>query len=191
MQRPQTPTPALVSQYVQKFDDDFGLADKALAELFSAFPDNIELEHVLLKVTAVNALYFTSIWNVFPVAKHICQLNIDTKLTQGVPDLVKEIADTPGKDGKIRCNYSFATKYCSWHEPEKYPIYDSFVDQLLWEYQKGDKFSDFKRGELWGNYLKYKSAIEEFRTHYKLRDYTLKDLDKFLWLYGKDLAKPI
>lgn len=186
MQRPQIPTTAFVAEYAERFKEYAGLADQTLTELFTAFPNNVQHEHVLLKVTALNTLYGTAIWNVFPVAEHIWKQNIDTKLRQGLPELVDEITRIEVKAGTFRNNYSFATKYCSWHVSNAYPIYDSIVERLLWKYQKEDSFSDFKRGDTWSNYHKYKGIIEDFQRHYGLIGCSFKELDKFLWQYGKD-----
>ena len=57
MQRPQIPTPALVSHYVQEFDES-GTIDKDLTELFKRFPENVQLDHVLIKVSGNS-----SAWN--------------------------------------------------------------------------------------------------------------------------------
>jgi len=88
--------------------------------------------------------------------------------------------------GRIRRNYSFATKYYSWHAPHIYPIYDSFVDQLLWAYQKQEKFAAFKREELLV-YTRYREILDKFLEHYALKQFGYKDLDKFLWLYGREV----
>ena len=51
MQRPQTPTPELVRQYIRQFRRGRdGLIDKALLDLFRAFPENVRFEHILFKV---------------------------------------------------------------------------------------------------------------------------------------------
>ena len=70
--------------------------------------------------------------------------------------------------------------------PDAYPIYDSFVDRLLWEYQRLDRFSAFKRNDMWSDYLKYRQIIEDYRQFYGLTEFSFKQLDKFLWQYGKE-----
>jgi hypothetical protein len=40
--------------------------------------------------------------------------------------------------------YSFATKYCSHHKPEMYPIYDSYVDKMLGYFKKRTIFISLK-----------------------------------------------
>ena len=183
----QPPTPALVRSYIQRFDEGRdGLVDKALFELFRAFPENTRMEHILFKVLGLNSLYTTGIIAVRPVAKHILSLNIDAKLAAGDATLVNEIARTPMGNGKIRRNYSFASKYCSWHAPEAYPLFDSVVEKLIMAYQRIDRFADFVWQVELSDYLKFKRTIEVFRETYGLTEFSFKELDKFLWLYGKE-----
>jgi hypothetical protein len=135
-------------------------------------------------IEALNALYHTSIFSPHGVAKHILRLKIDGWLQVGQSDAVDLIASVRlGK--RKRYNYSFATKYCSWHHREAYPIYDKRVDAILWGYNKQDQFAAFQRQDLW-EYDEFKRVITAFRTHYKLEAFDFKDLDKFLWLASQD-----
>lgn len=186
--RPLEPKPELVMQYIRKFDEgDDGHADDALSELFHQYPENTRLEHILLKVTTLNALYSTFINTIdlVPTANHILSLDIDAKLLQGLPELVDEITLTRMKNGRIRRNYVFATKYCGWHNPFEYPIFDKYVGIILDAYQQWERFSHFQPEDL-RSYPTFKEIIESFRTYYNLQKFSIKDLDKFLWLYGKD-----
>lgn len=81
--------------------------------------------------------------------------------------------------------YSFATKYCSHHNPEDFPIYDSFVDKVLRYFRDMDGFSEFKNGDL-KNYKRFKEILNDFRMFYGLQTYSFKDIDKFLWQFGKE-----
>jgi hypothetical protein len=55
---------------------------------------------------------------------------------------------------------------------------------MLWGYQKQDRFAQFRQEELrW--YPRFMEVINAFRSHYQLEDVALKDIDKFLWLAGK------
>ncbi len=188
MDRPQPPTPALVRQYVRKFDDGRdGLIDKALLDLFRAFPENTRFEHILFKVLGLNALDSTGVVEVNPAARHILSLGIDARLAFCDPELVDEIALTPVKAGKSKRFYAFATKYCSWHVPEGYPIFDDVVARLIVEYQRIDQFADFFwQNEIARDYLKFKRTVEAFRDHYGLMEFSFKELDKFLWRYSKE-----
>lgn len=126
------PTVKLVRAAVAQFDSDpsTGLVDRALAELIHQFPGNTDPAQVLLKVAALNSLYATQIYAVVSVARHIAGLDIDAHLNTGSPDAVDLIA-TVDISGKQRRNFSFATKYCNWHNPVSYPIYDTQVDASL------------------------------------------------------------
>jgi hypothetical protein len=183
------PTPALVVEHVELFNlGDPGLTDQTLTRLLSAFPDNRDESAVLLKATTINSLYATNIYAIFQVARHIHALNIDPKLVQGSLEVIEDIAVIT-LNRKRKRNYSFATKYCGWHRPDVYPIYDSYVDRLLWTYRQQDRFADFKQGEL-RHYPRYKEVIEQFRTYYGLDQFSFKELDKFLWRYGKEVLRP-
>lgn len=188
MQRPDRPTPELVREYVRRFDEGRnGIVDKALLRLFQTFPHNQQTEHVMFKVLGLNALYNTNINAVTPVVKHIVSLDIDPQLAVGAPELVNAIALTPLNDGQTHRNYSFATKYCSWHVPAAYPIFDNVVEKLVYEYQQLDQFTGFFwRNELAGDYRKFKAIVAALRDAYGLTDFSFKELDKFLWLYGKE-----
>ncbi len=185
-QRPLVPTPDLVRDYIRRFDDSSdGLIDRALATLFQTFPCNDQYEPILFKVLGLNALYNTNIIAVTPVVRHILSLHIDQKLAQRAPELVNEIASTPMKDGEFRRNYSFASQYCSWHVPDAYPIYDSIIDRMIWEYQQNDKFTAFFWRNSLADYIRFTQVVGDFRTYYGLTEFNFRELDKFLWLYGK------
>ena len=163
-----------------------------LRSLCSKFPGNDRSENVLLKVVAINSLYATRIMAVRSVAEHIRQLHIDTKVNLGSPKLVSEIGNVKlGEKEKLFFFYSFATKYCSWHKPDAYPIYDKYVAYLLWEYQQSSdfRFDNFERRDLI-DYLKFKEIIERFRGFYGLTEFNFKELDKFLRGYG-EVMKPV
>ena len=47
------------------------------------------------------------------------------------------------------------------------------------------ELASFADGDL-KNYVLFKGALIDFRTFYRLEEYNLKLLDKYLWLVGKD-----
>ena len=63
---------------------------------------------------------------------------------------------------KQRRHYSFATKYCSWHQPEQFPIFDNQVASLLLLYKRQWAFSEFNHDSL-RNYDAYKAVIRSFQ----------------------------
>lgn len=179
------PNPRFVRSVAACFDNDpeIGAADKIVDKVFQSLPHNRDIEDVWQKVVVLNGLYSTNIYATYAVARHICELNIDSDLHQGSLDLVHRIARVT-LNGKVRNNYSFASKYCSWHRPDVYPIYDGFVGGLIWAYRKHCQFADFKQKEL-GDYPRFRDIIVQFMDHFGLGQFGFKELDKFLWLYGK------
>lgn len=162
--------------------EDYVAQENAIDRLFKQdYPSNEDLDSVLIKCSVLNDFYSTHLSKTYPMAKHILSLHIDKRLEEGDPTLVDEIAkDEVGG----RNNYSFATKYCSHHKPLDYPIYDSYVHKVLKHYQNVDRFCVFEEKDL-RNYPKFKDIILKFRTFYRLEKYTLKELDRYLWQFGK------
>ncbi|HEC35173.1 MAG TPA: hypothetical protein ENI39_01405 [Anaerolineae bacterium] len=186
MKLPQ-PSVEVVSEYSQWFErEGYGATERAVTELFQTFPHNVRLEAVLVKVAALNDLYNTNIYAVYDMARHIWELDMDSRLEQGSLDLVEEIAIIV-VGGKRRRNYSFATKYCSFHVPEVYPVYDGYVEEALWAYKKRDRFARFKRKDLWESYPQYVTVVKRFREYYGLGGFGLREIDRFLWLTGMRL----
>lgn len=161
--------------------ENYSLQESALDRLFFTLaPHNTEIEDILLKVSTLNDFYSTNIFSVFPVAKHILSLDIDNRLEQGDPTLVDAIKTVEGRN-----HYSFATKYCSHHNPLEYPIYDSYVDKVLRYYRDTDGFCFFDSDEL-KQYDSFKQIVLAFRAYYKLEQYSLKEIDQYLWQLGKE-----
>jgi hypothetical protein len=188
------PKPSLneVKKYLKKWDslDNYVSQEKSLKKLFKkTYPENKDLDDILIKVCSLNDFYSTHLFNPFAVAKKILSIKIDKRLKEGDLTLVNEISKIKlGKDEKEYNFYSFASKYCSHHNNSDYPIFDSYVYKMLLYFRKKDKFSKFKNEEL-KNYIKFKEILLEFRTFYSLERFSLKELDKYLWLAGKDYFK--
>jgi hypothetical protein len=159
--------------------------DKAIGKVLKAFPYNTNFEDVLIKASIINSLYSTNVYAVVKMARHIHSLKIDTAIKKGDMGVVHRIADV---EFTTRRFYSFATKYCHWHNPQEFPIYDSYVDKVLWAYrqQEQDKFQPgFARTDM-RQYDKFKNILQDFRKAYQL-SVDIKKLDKFLFIYGKEL----
>lgn len=185
------PSNAIVNEFIQRFNSDkrYYLADQAIINLFEAFPENIKLEDIILKISVLNDLYSTNIFGTFIMAEHIQYLNIDIQLKRGDPTLVNRIASGHGivssSTNRELNFYSFATKYCNWHKRNQYAIYDSYVEKILMAYKRRDNFSQFKKSEL-KVFPEFKRVVLEFIDYYSLTAYDLKEIDKFLWMYGKE-----
>lgn len=195
-----TPTTKKIEEYVSNFDREpkNNLPDLTIKYLIEKFPANKKIEEIITKVIAINILYSTGILNNIKMAERISKIDFDQKIINGVPDLVHEIAVGHGirsmKNGIPSMTdlnfYSFATKYCSWHNQKEYPIYDSFVEKILVAYQKQDGFSDinFKVKDL-KQHPTFKAVVKDFQKYYEL-EANMKQIDKFLWLYGKEVFPP-
>lgn len=165
--------------------DSYREQEHALDRLFFELaPENKDLADILLKVTTLNQLYSTNIFSIYPVAKHIKALDIDMRLKVGDESLVDDIRIIE-LNGKEKNLYSFASKYYSHHNPNAYPIYDSYVDEVLRYFRDTDGFSRFRTEEL-KNYRKFKEILMIFRTYYGLEQFSLKEIDKYLWQFGKE-----
>jgi len=187
MPEPLTPSPSLMSEYLGKWEqlENYQLQEASLGLLFhSLCPKNKKIEHVLLKVTALNDFYSTNIFDIYSVAKHILKKDIDTRLDANDYSLVNDIARVSIKE-KSKNFYSFASKYCSHHKPISYPIFDSFVEKMMLYYQATDGFNSFDKGDL-RNYGRFIEIIRSFQSFYKLEKFSLRQIDIFLWLAGKE-----
>ena len=123
--------------------ENYVLQEHALVKLFfETYPYNTDINDILIKAASLNDFYSTNIFGIFTMAKHILNLDIDKRLQEGDASLVDDIAEiTIG--GKERRFYSFASKYCSNHKPNLFPIYDSYVDRVLRHFRKVDGFCSF------------------------------------------------
>ena len=187
----QQPTPEHVRNACERYDHDNQLTELTLAELLHQFPHNRDPRHVLLKVVAVNSLQHTHIFALEAVARHILAdiPELDQDLASGSPEAVSKIAkvDIQGKHYNL---YSFATKYCSLHNPAAYPVYDLRIEHSLGQLQKLNHFSPFSHADLC-NYPKFTAVMKEFRDFHKLGAFSYAEMGKFLHLQGEPPALPL
>lgn len=159
------------------------IADEALRDLFGQCPRNENHAHVLLKVVALNRLYSAGIFAVYDVAEHIHRhaKEIDAGLKIGDPETVDTIRGvTVNATGKQRNFWSFATKYCSWHNQAEYPMWDTRVCRYL----RALRVPEFAHPDSWTRYADFKKLVTDFRTRYHLESFTFKQIDMFMWKYG-------
>ena len=110
----------------------------------NTYPSQNKFAHVLPKAIVINQLYSTKIFAIKKMAIHISNSNLSVLIKTGNPLAVARITNNHGIFSKKKKKeyefYSFATKYCHSHNPSKYPIYDRYVDFILWKYKKKDNF---------------------------------------------------
>ena len=182
----ENPCPDQVEYYLQLWDkqENYKLQEKALDKLFfNTYPNNTDINDILIKASSLNDFYSTNIYSIFSVAKRISELNIDSRLASEDLSLVDDIA-TVVINGKQLRFYSFASKYCSHHMPNVFPIYDSYVEKILKYFKQKDKFYHFKNEDL-KTYHKFSKILDAFQTFYGLKEYNRKDIDRYLWQLGK------
>ena len=185
---PPKPSVSEVTKYLKGWKklEKYTSQERALNKLFlELLPGNSEITDILLKASCLNDFYSTRIFAIYPVAKRILSIkDLDKRLKAGDIKLVRELGNVKIGDNK-RYFYSFATKYCSHHNPIAFPIYDSYVEKVLVYFNKVDKFSSFKIKDL-KDYRKFKGILLDFQRYYKLERFDLKEIDRYLWLLGKE-----
>lgn len=191
------PTPELVAEYVKRFDEENNQADYykdiAIRKVFDAFPKNTETGGVFAKVEILNSFYGTRILDIdlLKVVEDIIRLDIDKRINGDTVD-ISVVNDIAYKHESYDRNlYSFASKYCSFHNPSKFPIVDSFSKGMLY-YMNTSNNKDFKffeqsftQADL-NNFFNYCKIYNAFINHFKLNKISFKNVDKYLWKYGKD-----
>ena len=130
----------------------------------------------------LNLFYSTGIQATNKMSENILSIkDIDKRLSIGDKSLIPEIA-TLTFDGKERFNYSFATKYCAYHQPDKFPIYDSIVAMTFTSFFEKGLLPKYK-------FCNRKSTVEEaytkgeYATKLKNYDFFVEVYDYFMDLY--------
>ncbi len=184
------PSAEQVAEYQKKWNapenENYVLQERSLKKLFTkTYPRNDNMDDVFIKVCSLNDFYSTQIYWPIKVAERIFELNIDNRLEKRDRNLVNDIATINIKNGESNNFYSCATKYCYHHFPNDYPIYDHSEEQMLMHFKRADEFCEFKKNDL-KNYPKYYDILMAFKTFYHLEDFTLKQIDRYLCLAGKE-----
>ena len=173
---------------------DYALQEDLLRDTFDKYKHNDDYGQILTKVTLLNLLYSTGIMDVKGVADHIFKhgKDIDSLMKKGDPTVVHLIAKVE-HNGKPINHFSFATKYCSFHYPDKYPIYDDLVYKVLAALRTSlecgsfspekIKDKDYDKHAAPCGYALYKTIydrfIELYAADFPKKDY--KTIDCYLW----------
>jgi hypothetical protein len=196
---PQDATQELVEKYHQAFlgNERYAMSELTVQFVFDNCRDNSCMKNILIKACVLNSLYSTNIRAIYAVAQRVLSLNIDQRLRKGDKALVNEIAQTRLNKDTERGFYSFASKYCHFHNNDAYPIYDSFVEDVLVHYQIKSPFMgipDQKKSSIKKNirehlkrYESFWAEIEGLKQKYGLQPFSTKEIDHFLWGYGRAL----
>ncbi len=172
---------------------DYPAADRVLTMIFTHYPTNDNKDHVLLKVTVLNALYRTQILAIHKMAEHVHESQLDIPLEQGSPDAIDLLHRGHGIKGRNDKNemnfYSFATKYCHWHKAGLYPMYDQYVSKALKHLNSKIKFirSSISIRDNLDKYDCFKQVVDQCKDELQLDWPGYKRLDQGLWVLGKIL----
>lgn len=174
--------------------------EKILCNLFKKYPENTNFEEVVYKITILDSFYSTNLRfndktltadkdsksGIIEVANIILGIkDFDERVERGHIELVDQIVNTAKQDKNMKSVYSFATKYCSFHNPEKYPICDNFVKEEL-KYYRNQKVSEFKfQNKDLENYREFVKVVKNFKEIFNLEKYSFKQIDQYLWIVGK------
>lgn len=139
----------------------------------------LQNNNVELFMKEINKVYHTRVklekidfQNVFPTIDSIKEMDVN-KFIEKLHGITSHY------------EYSFATKVFNFIEPNVCPVLDSVSVSLLKRYFEQSKLA--RSG--WGNYDNYKEDYMQFCEEFGLNNYTLKEVDVFLWTYGKVIEK--
>ena len=145
----------------------------------------------------MNKIYSTAITNIDPVVEQILKINannVELKETEDYVAFVDKISKIEWKNSKginyKRNNLSFASKYVHFLSGYKTPIYDSYIWIIIKGYlgQKDNSKISYKTPE---DFKEFYLTFERFRKEFNLEKYSIYEIDKFLWQYGKTLIQNI
>ena len=181
--------------------EDYPKYECFLKKLFTEiYPKNNNEDEVLIKISSLDSLYSTNVVkhvNAITLAKHITSReDIDQRFKNSDFTLVNEIALVESKKSKKKTInvFSFATKYCSLHFQDDYPIYDSNVENMLNCFNERNKFANFTTDrnckDSLNQHPKFYDVMKEFRKFHKL-EADLRKIEKYLWYAAKYKYKRI
>ena len=161
-----------ISRLVEE-TDSYGSENQLITRCLHRFPDNKDSDVVAMKIGLIDITNSThlsqhkSLINIDELSHIIVAIpDIDTRIADGDPEIVNEIAQS---NGRINL-FSFASKYCCYHNRNLYGRDDySILDTVLKNYLPR-YFSDITRGQIqkWQNGFEYE----------KYNDYITRKLDE-------------
>jgi len=185
----KTPTPEVIREYINKFHAEHGKSEKRLNLLFYNKEENTNEDDVFSKICAIDDIYHTHLdpEHMSDITDVIVDSDIDEELPKGDKRLVDGLADAIASKTKKR-QLSFASKYCSFHHPDIYPIYDSKAKKLVATYLK-DKGHEINAKDFEQKYSLFIEKLDLFIEEYGLQEFSYKEIDIFLWMYQTELDK--
>lgn len=186
----------LVEKYMKAFDEEFSYQEECLKYLFKNAKNDNEFD-IAARVVMLDTFYSTQIHRFNPIdgiqnlVERIKNIkDLDKRLSSEETDfeLYDEIAISKSGD---RNAWSFASKFLSFSNPNNYPIMDSYNREMLWEFHANG--CDFEYDECsytdYATFCRNMKSFKEFVNERLGTSYSLKEIDMFLWQYGKSKLK--
>ena len=147
---------------------------------FNKFKENNNLFIIGYKIDLVDKLYNCNLkMDKRRVAIEIINLSLDEKFEKEDPvSIVKEIAEVKFPDYRRSVGYVFSSKFCHFHKPSKFPIYDQYAGRALSELNN-KKYSYYEN-----NYRLFKTDLDFLISQLSWKS-SYNEIDEYLWLYGK------
>lgn len=190
-------TSATVRKYIDSFDKEQEVPEEALNYVFSSYKSSQNQAEILCKVIMLNHIYSAGLNSNratdFTKKHHVDVYLMAEKLAEKSDEINRLIFDEASNPweavnyimGLFSDNYcsvySFVTKYCNWHNPQKFPIADNYSKGVLYYY-----FDKTYPRESFNDYEMFCKIYKEFQECECVKDLSIKEIDKFLWKYGKD-----
>lgn len=168
-----------------------------IQNLFNKYPANADLQMISKKVDLLDTKYKTKLRaqgakkqiNLIQiVSRAICNSDFDARVITGDKNLVDDLRRTVQEMGGNDC-LSFTTKYCSFHNPTKYPIYDSKVSGLLksandqYHFTNNPKINTCDSAKSL-SFVSWHAIVTDFQRTFA-PDLSLLELDRFLFGFAK------
>lgn len=171
-----------ICSYIKRWNENKQYVENR-KNIESVFEESCKTDNKMLtvfKVAIIDSRYNTHLKSIDDAAKSIASVkNLDKRLKIGDPSVVNELVTKHGVSAV------FASKYCHFSNPEKYPINDGNVRAVFVEYFGIPKYRlerIFKKD--YQNVLDY---FERFKKEVYSDNY--KELDKYLWIKGTEIKK--
>lgn len=206
----ELPSEDIIQNCIEKFEREQKRNEDAVTAAFSSL-NNSAFANILVKVIVLNSRYSTRLSDndpsvqtvdkalsnnrsfmpsVVKVAQKIANFEQEGRFDacKDIADVAKLIKDFQTFSKPYSQPYSFITKYCSFRLPHiEIPIVDNYIRALLIVFNEKDGYYDEKiTNTLLGDYSEFLKVIRAFSNKYA-SDYSAKDIDKYLWQYGKNL----
>lgn len=154
--------------------------DDLLYNEFKNINSNIDNDEVAFKIILIDKLYNCNLMiDITKLAGSIVAKKIDHDLEKNNPvNLVKDIANIKIANSRKRVGLVFSSKYCHFHQPNRFPIYDTFARKGL------SRIMSYPLNRYVWEYGLFKADIDNLTKQLNMK-FTYKQIDVYLYLYGQ------